>query len=165
MSKGSYLHEYLTNLPDFIFDYIEIYYTGESINTQIGYCIDLRIFLEYLQKFRFKSVEKLEDFTCEHMGEVKAQDIIRFKAYLKEYESTYISPDGKKVTRTRRNSSFGINRKLLLTVISLAFIVIGRKKYRECLSRVLSGGRTEYDYSTAVLVLVCVGAAILNLFV
>lgn len=112
MSKGSYLHEYLTNLPDFIFDYIEIYYTGESINTQIGYCIDLRIFLEYLQKFRFKSVEKLEDFTCEHMGEVKAQDIIRFKAYLKEYESTYISPDGKKVTRTRRNSSFGINRKL-----------------------------------------------------
>ena len=112
MSKGSYLHEYLTNLPDFIFDYIEIYYTGESINTQIGYSIDLRIFLEYLQKFRFKSVENLEDFTCEHMGEVKAQDIIRFKAYLKEYESTYISPDGKKVTRTRRNSSFGINRKL-----------------------------------------------------
>lgn len=53
----------------------------------------------------------------------------------------------------------------LLTVISLAFIVIGRKKYRECLSRVLSGGRTEYDYSTAVLALVCVGAAILNLIV
>lgn len=112
MSKNSYLHEYLTNLPDFLFDYIEIYYTGESINTQIGYCIDLRIFLEYLQKFKFRDVEALESFTVEHMGKVRAEDIIRFKAYLKEYQSTYISPDGKTVTRTRRNSSYGINRKL-----------------------------------------------------
>ena len=46
------------------------------------------------------------------MGKVRAEDIIRFKAYLKEYQSTYISPDGKTVTRTRRNSSYGINRKL-----------------------------------------------------
>ena len=57
-------------------------------------------------------MEALESFTVEHMGKVRAEDIIRFKAYLKEYQSTYISPDGKTVTRTRRNSSYGINRKL-----------------------------------------------------
>jgi len=112
MSKNSYLHDFLTNLPDFIFDYIEIYYTGESINTQIGYCIDLRIFLEYLMKFKFKDVSSPEEFTCNHMSKVRAEDIIRFKAYLKEYQSTYISPDGRKITRTRRNSNYGINRKL-----------------------------------------------------
>lgn len=112
MSKNSYLHDYLTNLPDFIFDYIEVYYTGESINTQIGYSIDLRIFLEYLSKFKFRDVENLENFTCEHMAKVRAEDIIRFKSYLKEYQSTYISPEGKPVTRTRKNSAFGINRKL-----------------------------------------------------
>lgn len=112
MSKNSYLHDFLTNLPDFIFDYIEIYYTGESINTQIGYCIDLRVFLEYLMKFKFRNVSSPENFTCTHMADVRAEDIIRFKAYLKEYESTYISPDGRKITRTRRNSNYGINRKL-----------------------------------------------------
>lgn len=112
MSKHSYLQDFLTNLPDFVFDYIEIYYTGESINTQIGYCIDLRIFLEYLSKFKFREIKNTENFTCEHMAKVRAEDIIRFKAYLREYQSTYISPDGHEITRTRKNSSYGINRKL-----------------------------------------------------
>ena len=112
MSKTSYLHDFLANLPDFVFDYIEIYYTGESINTQIGYCIDIRIFLEYLMKFRFRKLSSPEEFTYEHISQVTAEDIVRFKAYLKEYESTYTTPDGRQVTRTRRNSNYGINRKL-----------------------------------------------------
>ena len=112
VSKNSYLYNFLSDLPDFIFDYIEIYYTGESINTQIGYCIDLRIFLEYLSRFKFRDVDNLEDFTYDHMKRVTAEDIIRFKAYLKEYDSTYISPDGRTIKRVRKNSSYGINRKL-----------------------------------------------------
>ena len=44
---------FLSGMPDFVFDYIEIAYNGESINTQIGYSIDIKTFLEYLQKFNF----------------------------------------------------------------------------------------------------------------
>ena len=112
MNKNSYLHDFLSNLPDFVFDYIEIYYSGESINTQIGYCIDLRIFLEYLIKFKFKEKSSPEEFTCADIAAVTAEDIIRFKAYLREYQSEYVSPDGKLIRRTRKNSNYGINRKL-----------------------------------------------------
>lgn len=112
MSKHSYLQDFLSELPDFVFEYIEMYYTGESINTQTGYSLDIKIFLDYLRKFRFSEIEKNEDFTISHMEMVRAEDIIRFKAYLKEYESEYTGADGKKVKRIRRNSSFGINRKL-----------------------------------------------------
>ena len=53
MSKHSKLMNFLSGMPDFVFDYIEIAYNGESINTQIGYSIDIKTFLEYLQKFNF----------------------------------------------------------------------------------------------------------------
>lgn len=112
MSKNSYLQSFLSSLPDFVFEYIEMYYTGESINTQMGYSLDIKIFLDYLRKFRFHDIEKNEDFTPEHMEQVRAEDLIRFKSYLKEYESEYTGADGKIVKRIRHNSSYGINRKL-----------------------------------------------------
>jgi len=112
MSKYSYLQEFLLALPDFVFEYIEMYYSGESVNTQTGYSLDIKIFLDYLRKFKFREIEKNEDFTTSHMEQVRAEDLIRFKSYLKEYESEYIGADGKKVKRIRRNSSYGINRKL-----------------------------------------------------
>lgn len=40
---------FLSGMPGFVFDYIEIAYNGESINTQIGYSIDIKTFLKYLQ--------------------------------------------------------------------------------------------------------------------
>lgn len=112
MSKYTYLQDFLASLPDFVFEYIEMYYSGESLNTQTGYSLDIKIFFDYLRKFRFKNVEKNEDFTTEHMNEIRAEDLIRFKSYLKEYESEYTGADGKIVKRIRRNSSYGINRKL-----------------------------------------------------
>ena len=99
-------------MPDFVFDYIEVAYTGESINTQIGYTIDIKIFLEYLQKFKFRDIERIEDFTPSHMEQVTLRDLNAFQAYLREYESDTIGADGKRVKRIRRNSPFGINRKM-----------------------------------------------------
>ena len=49
MSKYVDLTKILTKLPDFAFDYIEMAYDGESVNTQIGYSIDIKTFLEYLK--------------------------------------------------------------------------------------------------------------------
>ena len=112
MIKHTKLMNFLSNLPDFVFDYIEIAYSGESINTQIGYSIDIKTFLEYLQKFRFKSIEHLEDFTVKDMEQVTLRDLNGFTAYLKEYETDTVTIDGKHVKRIRRNSAYGINRKL-----------------------------------------------------
>lgn len=112
MSKHSNLMNFLSNMPEFVFDYIELAYNGESINTQIGYSIDIKIFLEYLKKFRFRDVESTEDFTVAHMEQVTLRDLNAFSAYLKEYETDTVTIDGKHIKRIRKNSAYGINRKL-----------------------------------------------------
>ncbi|MDD6214636.1 MAG: tyrosine-type recombinase/integrase [Firmicutes bacterium] len=112
MIKEHYLRNYLSELPDFVFTYIEEYYNGESINTQLGYSLDIRVFLNYLREYKFTNIKKNEDFTTSDMDAVTPSDLIRFKAYLREYETTYFSPYGKKIKRICRNSPFGINRKL-----------------------------------------------------
>lgn len=112
MNKHTHLQQFLADMPDFVYDYIEIAYTGESINTQLGYTIDIKVFLDYLRRFKFKEVKSLEEFTPEHMEQVTARDLNSFGAYLREYESEYTTPDGKTVKRIRRNGAFGINRKL-----------------------------------------------------
>lgn len=112
MSKQHYLKNYLSELPDFVFSYIEEYYTGESINTQLGYSLDVRVFLDYLRKFKFPEIKTSEDFTISHIDSVTPVDLIKFKSYLREYETEYFSPRGKKIKRICRNSPYGINRKL-----------------------------------------------------
>ena len=88
MSKHSKLMNFLSGMPDFVFDYIEIAYNGESINTQIGYSIDIKTFLEYLQKFNFSYIEKIEDFTVADMEKVTLRDLNAFTAYLKNTKPT-----------------------------------------------------------------------------
>lgn len=112
MSKRTKLMNFLSNLPDFVFDYIELAYDGESINTQIGYSIDIKTFLEYLQKFKFRDIENTENFTVSHMEQVTLRDLNAYTSYLKEYETDTVTIDGKHVKRIRRNSAYGINRKL-----------------------------------------------------
>lgn len=112
MIKQHYLKNYLSELPDFVFSYIEEYYSGDSINTQLGYSLDVRIFLNYLREFKFKNIQKNEDFTINDINRVTPVDLIKFKAYLREYETEYLSPSGKKIKRICKNSPYGINRKL-----------------------------------------------------
>ncbi|MBO5060316.1 MAG: tyrosine-type recombinase/integrase [Clostridia bacterium] len=112
MIKEHYLRNYLSELPDFVFSYIEEYYNGESINTQLGYSLDVRVFLTYLRTYKYPDIKSNEDFTLKHIDSVTPSDLIRFKAYLREYETEYTSPAGRRVRRICRNSAFGINRKL-----------------------------------------------------
>lgn len=112
MSKYIDLTKILTTLPDFVFDYIEMAYSGESVNTQIGYSIDIKTFLEYLRRFRFRDIEKIDEFTPAHLNDVTLRDLNGFKAYLQEYESEYVNAAGKTIKRIRRNNEYGINRKL-----------------------------------------------------
>ena len=112
MSKYIDLTKILTKLPDFAFDYIEMAYDGESVNTQIGYSIDIKAFLEYLEKYKFRDIGGIEEITPEMLNEVTLRDLNGFKAYLQEYENEYTTATGKKVKRIRRNNEYGINRKL-----------------------------------------------------
>ena len=112
MSKYVDLTKILTKLPDFAFVYIEMAYDGESVNTQIGYSIDIKTFLEYLKKYKFKTIGEIDEITPEMLNEVTLRDLNGFKAYLQEYENEYTTATGKKVKRVRRNNEYGINRKL-----------------------------------------------------
>ena len=112
MSKRSMLHEFYNALPDFVYDHIETAYTGESVNTQVGYCIDIKTFLDFLRKTKFKDVASLEDFTTEHLEAVTIKDLTAYRGYLAEYESEYLSATGKRMKVIRKNSAFGVNRKL-----------------------------------------------------
>lgn len=112
LNKYTTLENYLENMPDFVFLYVHDYYDGESINTQIGYCIDLRIFLKFLQERKFRDVKNIEDFSISHINHVTVDDLIGFKAYLREYQIETIGESGKPIKRTLKNSAYGINRKL-----------------------------------------------------
>ncbi len=112
MSKYVDLTKILTKLPDYVFDYIEVAYDGESVNTQIGYSIDIKTFFEYLIKFKFKGDITAEDITTDMLNDVTLRDLNGFKAYLREYETEYVSPSGRVVKRIRTNNEYGINRKL-----------------------------------------------------
>lgn len=112
MLRQHYLKNYLSELPDFVFSYIEEYYNGESINTQIGYSLDVRVFLNYLRIYKHPEIKKIEDFTVAHLNKVSPSDLIKFKAYLREYETEFTSPTGRRITRICKNSPYGINRKL-----------------------------------------------------
>ena len=110
--KISYLREYTDQLPDFVTEYLLEYYTGESVNTQIGYAIDIRVFFNYLKNEVLTKVENIKNITIKDIDNLRVTDLIRFKAYLKEYEQETHTVTGKVIKRTYRNSAYGINRKM-----------------------------------------------------
>lgn len=112
-SKQIKLREYISELPDFVFRFIEHYYDGESINTQIAFAIDIRAFLNFIKSYKkFKNVLALEDFTTDQMNEISVDDLITYRTYLKEYSISYTTSTGKTFSKTHTNSNTGINRKL-----------------------------------------------------
>lgn len=110
--KFSYLNEYTGALPGFAAEYIIEYYTGESINTQIGYAIDIRIFFGYLKSEVLKGISDIRDISVSDINSLRVTDLIGFKAYLREYEQETHTATGKTIKRVYKNSAYGINRKL-----------------------------------------------------
>ncbi|MBE7044297.1 MAG: hypothetical protein E7397_02110 [Ruminococcaceae bacterium] len=115
MNNGQKLHilkNYTNELPEFAYSYIVEYYNGESINTQIGYCIDLKVFFHYLKTEVFGNIADINELTTKDIDKVTVSDLIHFKNYLKEYTVESVSVTGKPISRTYRNSAYGVNRKL-----------------------------------------------------
>lgn len=110
--KYTYLKEYTDQMPQFVGEYIIEYYNGESINTQIGYAIDVRVFLNYLKLEVLDGVENIKDITVKDIDNLRVTHLMRFKQYLKEYTQECTTPKGRPVTRVYKNSAYGINRKM-----------------------------------------------------
>lgn len=110
--KHAYLRAYTNEMPRYVSAYILEYYSGESVNTQVGYCIDIRVFLNYLRLAVFPELSSIRDVTLAHLEKVTASDLISFKHYLAEYETESRTPDGRTITRVYRNSAYGVNRKM-----------------------------------------------------
>lgn len=112
-TKSVQLSNILSELPDFVFDFIRKYYDGDSINTQVAYATDIRTYLRFLLKQpQFSHIKKLEDFTPEHLEKVDLNLMLDYKVYLERYENTYTTSTGKKKTVVLTNSKKGIVRKL-----------------------------------------------------
>lgn len=112
LNKTKYLKSYLKGLPDFVSSFVLEYYNGESINTQIGYCIDIRVFFNYLCEEIIPKKTEANKITVSDIETVKVSDLIHFKNYLKEYTIETLTLTGKAQKRVCRNSAYGINRKL-----------------------------------------------------
>ena len=110
--KHGYLKAYTECMPGFVSEYIIEYYSGESINTQIGYAIDIRVFFNYLITEVFTDKADISEITVKDIDSLRVSDLIHFKAYLKEYEQETVTPTGKHVIRVYKNSPYGINRKM-----------------------------------------------------
>lgn len=109
-NKGVQLADLLSDLPDFVFDFIKKHYDGESINTQIAYCIDIRTFLRYLKSLpEFQDIA-LDQFTPGDMQRVTYNMLLNYKAYLEHYILPPSEHRQKAVVVT--NTAKGIVRKL-----------------------------------------------------
>ena len=106
------LKSYLKELPDFVSEYILEYYSGESINTQIGYSIDIRVFFNYLCSEVLPEKYSPSKVTISDINSLKVTDLIHFKSYLKEYTTESLSVSGRVIKRVCKNSAYGVNRKL-----------------------------------------------------
>lgn len=111
-NKNQCLKSYLKELPDFVSEYIIEYYSGESINTQIGYSLDIRVFLNYLCGEVLNDGRKPGNIKISDIDGLAVTDLIHFKNYLKEYTVDILSVSGKPIRRVYKNSAYGINRKL-----------------------------------------------------
>lgn len=110
--KQNTLRNYLSELPDFVFRFIDYYYDGESVNTQLAFALDIKIFLNFLIVTKKFPYDTLEEFSDNDMEQISVDDLLEYKSYLKQYTLTYTDADGQSYSRTHRNSSFGINRKM-----------------------------------------------------
>ncbi|MDP4132380.1 MAG: tyrosine-type recombinase/integrase [Bacillota bacterium] len=110
--KQSKLRSHLSEMPDFVFRFIDYYYDGESINTQLAFALDIKIFLNFLIEAKHFPVTRIEQFNESCMNEISVDDLLEYKSYLRMYTVNYKTVNGETYSRTHRNSNMGINRKM-----------------------------------------------------
>ena len=95
------ISEILRNLPPFCIDFIYEIENYTSSLTRLGYTLDLKIFFDFISKYKFEIPEK--EITYSHLEKINTYDIVSFLSYLSYY--TY---NGKNY----KNNEKGKARKL-----------------------------------------------------
>lgn len=104
--------ELLSQMPEFIFEFIKSINATRSLTTQIGYLKDCKVLLEYLLSLpQFKEYTKISDFIMIDMKKVTKLDLYNYRDYLIVYTKTYLK-EGKEIKKTRSNSQYGQARKI-----------------------------------------------------
>lgn len=92
---------YLTNLPEFCYDYFTGIENNTSSLTRLGYAMDLAVFFDYLEKYVCKKPKA--DITLDDIDKIQSRNIENYLSYLSYYQI-----DDKMV----KNSERGKARKL-----------------------------------------------------
>lgn len=93
--------DYLSKLPDFVYDYFTAVESTTSTLTRVNYAMDLEVFFDYLEKVVFKK-PKIE-ITLEDFDEIESRNIENFLSYISYYENA---------DKMFRNTERGKARKL-----------------------------------------------------
>ncbi len=75
---------YISNMPEFVYDFFTGMETTTSTQTRVNYAMDLRVFFEYLSEFVFK--KKQEEITLKDIDSLKAKTIENFLSHITFYE-------------------------------------------------------------------------------
>lgn len=104
----------LSELPEFIFNYIQRYIKNTtSLNTKIAYCKDAKVFLEFLKTLpKFHNINDIKLFDTNHFKLLVKIDIEDYLLHLENYNITYDTVSGKNVTMSIQNDKQGKMRKL-----------------------------------------------------
>lgn len=92
---------YLSNLPDYCYDYFTGIENNTSTLTRVNYAMDLSVFFEYLERFVVKKPKM--QITLEDIDQIQARNIENYLSYLSYYQN-----DDKVI----KNSERGKARKL-----------------------------------------------------
>ena len=92
---------FIQDLPDFCFEYFLSLENYTSSLTRMNYAVDLRIFFDFICKYKFGN--KPQDITFKHMEQITTTDITSFLSYL-----SYYTFRGKNY----KNNELGKSRKL-----------------------------------------------------
>lgn len=75
---------YLSNLPEFCYDYFTGIENNTSSLTRVNYAMDLAVFFDYLEKYVFKKAKA--DITLQDLDKLQSRNIENYLSYLSYYQ-------------------------------------------------------------------------------
>lgn len=76
---------YLSNLPDYCYDFFTGIENNTSTLTRVNYAMDLSVFFDYIEKYVLKKPK--QSITLDDLNKLQAKDIENYLSYLSFYQS------------------------------------------------------------------------------
>lgn len=115
---------FLQDLPEFCFDYFLELENYTSSLTRMNYAVDLRIFFDFICRFKFGN--KPNQITFEHIEKITSSDITSFLSYLSYYTFNGKNYRNKELGKARKLASIRKLFKWLFTKDKIKFDVASK---------------------------------------